>query len=548
MHAATRILVVEDDPAIREFFSNILRADGYEVIATATGESALQIAREMHPEVVLLDVTLTPGMDGMEVCRRIKKDAALADVFVILISGQAHSPEDKVAGLGAGADEYLSKPLTPAELRARIRAMARLQAAAASLRASEQYYRRLIEILPDAVAVIDLQGRVRAANPQTLTLLGYTKETELLAQTIFDLTPPEDHERNWVEPDEALQFRQPRTFASRLKRRDGQTLPIELSVAVSKGNDGQPDGFVVVARDTTQRLRAEAALRESEARKAAVMQAALDGIITIDHAGRIIEFNAAAETIFGCNRARVLGEAMATVIFPPSRRDWFQRALTHSFAVDQDQVGDGRMEMSGQRADGTEFPMECSIVRIEREGPPLFSAFVRDISMRQRGEAQLATLAHAVESTGDLIGITDLQNRFIFVNRAFRQAYGYTEAEILGQTPELLFPPGQPPSSITRIREPNQSPSWQGEVLNRRKDGTEFPIFLRTSQIKDRNGQPIGLMGMAQDITERKRAEEQIRLMAASVQSTHEMICITDPENRFIFANQAFLAGHGYAA
>ncbi len=124
-------------------------------------------------------------------------------------------------------------------------------------------------------------------------------------------------------------------------------------------------------------------------------------------------------------------------------------------------------------------------------------------------EAQLATLAQAVQSTGELISITDLEDRFTFVNRAFQNTYGYAESEILGQTPDLIFSPKNPPQLMAEILEQTRAGGWRGEVWDRRKDGTDFPIFLSTSEIKDSTGRVIGLMGVARDISEEKRLERQ---------------------------------------
>ena len=127
------------------------------------------------------------------------------------------------------------------------------------------------------------------------------------------------------------------------------------------------------------------------------------------------------------------------------------------------------------------------------------------------------------------------------------QTYGYTELELLGKTPEILASPNNPPALIPEILKHTRLDGWRGEVLDRRKDGTEFPIFLSTSKIMNPDGHVIGLMGVAQDITRRKRAEEQIRLLAYAVQSARDLICITDGENRFTFINQSFIKAYGYS-
>lgn len=110
MNKTTSILVVDDDPAILQVYTEVLRAEGYEVWEASTGQQGLQAARERRPDLVLLDVML-PDLNGMEVCRQIKAEAALADVFVVLVSGAATSVAHKVGGLDQGADDYLVKPL-----------------------------------------------------------------------------------------------------------------------------------------------------------------------------------------------------------------------------------------------------------------------------------------------------------------------------------------------------------------------------------------------------------------------------------------------------
>src|ERR1039458_4011355 len=163
------ILVVDDVPVILQAYSEILRAQGYEVWEASTGRQGLQVARERHPDLVLLDVRL-PDLSGIEVCRQIKADAALRDIFVVLISGAATSVAHKIDGLETGADDYLVKPLEIDEFLARVRAIVRLQKARAELQRGEEHYRQLIEILPEAVGLIDLQGRLLAVNPQGVAM------------------------------------------------------------------------------------------------------------------------------------------------------------------------------------------------------------------------------------------------------------------------------------------------------------------------------------------------------------------------------------------
>src|SRR5689334_12872475 len=121
-----------------------------------------------------------------------------------------------------------------------------------------------------------------------------------------------------------------------------------------------------------------------------------------------------------------------------------------------------------------------------------------------------------------MICITDLHNRFTFVNRAFAVAYGYSPEEILGKTPDILFSPKNPSGLLSEILAGTRAGGWRGEVIDRRKDGTDFPIFLATSQVRDQTGRIVGLMGVAQDITARKQAEAALQEAQEKLQAHAE--------------------------
>jgi len=126
-----RVLVVEDDAANRALLTTLLTRSGYEPTAVATGEDALRAALDESPSLVLLDVEL-PGMNGLDVCRALRADSRTVTLPVILLTGRS-SLEDVVAGLDAGADDFLAKPYHQAELMARVRSVLRLAEAMAEV-------------------------------------------------------------------------------------------------------------------------------------------------------------------------------------------------------------------------------------------------------------------------------------------------------------------------------------------------------------------------------------------------------------------------------
>jgi PAS domain S-box-containing protein len=141
-----------------------------------------------------------------------------------------------------------------------------------------------------------------------------------------------------------------------------------------------------------ERTRAEDALRENEARKGTILEAALDCIVTIDHEGKVIEFNPAAEKTFGYSRSEVIGREMADLIIPPSLRDRHRTGLAQYRATGEGSILGRRVELTAMRANGTEFPVEVAVTQIPRDGPPLFTGHIRDITERKQAEDARAAL------------------------------------------------------------------------------------------------------------------------------------------------------------
>jgi two-component system, OmpR family, alkaline phosphatase synthesis response regulator PhoP len=121
--SAGRVLVVEDERDVAELLRYNLTKDGYDVVVAATGSDAVKQAHEAHPDVVLLDI-MVPQLNGWEICRRLKQDVETRAIPVIMVTGRVEEG-DKVLGFEVGADDYVTKPFSPRELLARIRAVAR---------------------------------------------------------------------------------------------------------------------------------------------------------------------------------------------------------------------------------------------------------------------------------------------------------------------------------------------------------------------------------------------------------------------------------------
>jgi PAS domain S-box-containing protein len=142
-----------------------------------------------------------------------------------------------------------------------------------------------------------------------------------------------------------------------------------------------------------ERWRAEDRLRESDARKSAILDAAFDCIVTMDADGRVVEVNAAAERTFGYTAGEMVGRDLATLIIPPALREPHRRGVERHVATGESTMVGHPVELPAMRADGSEFPVEIAITRPLLAGPPVFTGFLRDITERKRSEQALRTLA-----------------------------------------------------------------------------------------------------------------------------------------------------------
>jgi DNA-binding response OmpR family regulator len=188
--APVRALVVDDEPPLVRLVTSYLERDGFEVQAAHDGQQAVELAKTFQPEVIVLDLML-PGVDGIEACRRIR---TFSDAYIVMLTARAEEV-DKLVGLGVGADDYLTKPFSPRELVARIRAMLRRPRAGASGEAAAGPVRRLGELTVDPAArEVHLEGR-----PVELTRLEFDLLEALSERPRVVLSRRQLLERVWGE-------------------------------------------------------------------------------------------------------------------------------------------------------------------------------------------------------------------------------------------------------------------------------------------------------------------------------------------------------------
>lgn len=254
------ILIVDDEPVGRATLKALLSAPTYRVIAACNGAEALQLAEECRPDLVLLDVIM-PEMDGYEVCRRLRANAHLSEVPIIMITG-LDDRASRLKGIEAGADDFISKPFDTAELQARVRSIIRLNRYR-HLMEERARFERVVELSPDGLLIITGSGVIVFANRAMLDLLGYPLyQSKVIGRPLLDFVvdvPGKCYERclQWVlaDPDHVIRNE------TRFMRADGSVFPVEITGGYILWN-GAP-GIQLNVRDITERKRAQEEIERS---------------------------------------------------------------------------------------------------------------------------------------------------------------------------------------------------------------------------------------------------------------------------------------------
>jgi PAS domain S-box-containing protein len=277
-----------------------------------------------------------------------------------------------------------------------VRDVTQHQRAEEALRRSEEHFRTLIENAPDLITLMSPTGVIRYQSPSVERVLGF-KPDELVGTNIWTLVNPDDAKvvgdafvRGLFTPGSFI----PVVF--RVRHKNGPWRYLEGTGKLLTDENGRP--FAIInSRDVTDRVLAEQALEENERRKAAILDTALDAIITIDHESKILEFNPAAEDMFGYSTEEVIGSEIDELIVPPSLRKRHRRGMKRYLEGGEGPILGQRIELTAMRADKSEFPVELAVVRIKSDGPPLFTAHVRDLTERRRWVEELEQAKQELE-------------------------------------------------------------------------------------------------------------------------------------------------------
>ena len=389
----TSVLHVEDSPTDALLTREELdRYQQFRLTHVDRLEAALRVLASEHITVVLLDLGL-PDSQGLETLRRIQR--AAPNVPVVVMTG--NTDEDlAVQAVQEGAQDYLVKNQIHEFLLGRtLRYAIERNLARQILREREELFRGAFENTSVAMVLTDMNHRFVRINAAFAQLFGYMPQ-EMLALAMPDITHPEDLAESYALRERLLSG-ESSFFQTEKRYRDklGRLLWGLTNVSLVRDANAKPLLYVGQVQDITERKHAEEALRNAEARNAAILEASLDAIISVDSSGIIIGFNPAAERIFGYRKSEAIGQLLAELIIPRPLRQLHYNGLARYAAGGPSIVLNQRLEMPALRKDGSEFPVELTITSISSQGSYIFTAFLRDLTERKRAE-QRHSAQHAV--------------------------------------------------------------------------------------------------------------------------------------------------------
>jgi len=380
---------------------------------------------------------------------------------------------------------------------------------------SEEKFATAFRLSPNPSVIARVaDGLLVDVNTAYLEVTGFTRE-DVIGKSARDVLWPVPEGRDEMMR-ELQKHGRLRHMDLKMRTKRGPLLDVLVSVEIIE-IDGVPH-TLGSSIDITERNRAIEALRESEERYRRLVETSPDAVSVLED-GRVRYANPAAIHLVGAREpAEVIGR-LASEFIAEESLPVAARRIEAVLQGHQDTLG----EVMLRRLDGTVIDVEAIAIRMPYEGRAAVLVIHRDITARKRAEEHLRLLAQAVTSTAEGISITDLDGRFTFANPAFLDSVGYSEAEILGKHVSIINSPRNPRTLQDELRAATATGGWSGELYNRRKNGTDFLLALTTAPVRDSEGRVLALMGVSSDITERRRGEEQTRLLQETLRRAETM-------------------------
>ncbi|MCX6004792.1 MAG: PAS domain S-box protein [Chloroflexi bacterium] len=595
------VLVVDDGAENRRVLERILKAKGHQVSSAANGEEALVQLRATSSDLIISDI-LMPVMDGFRFLQECKNDKKLKNIPFIFLTGTFLDKKDEELALKLGAGAFIRKPMELAELLKVIDEVTSVKAGSkkvgrksksgngkkvvelynisltqklekkmqdleqeiaerrhvqGALQQSEEQYRLLFETMAQGVVYQDADGKIISANPVALRIMGLTQD-QIMGRTSYDPRWKAIREDSSDFPGD--------THPSMIALKKGRPVkdvvmgvfnPVDNQVhwlninatPLFKAKGAKPYQVYTTFDDITDRLLSQKALQESNSNISAIMENTQDVIWSMNREYRLLQANSAARRLYPQLVNAELKEGM-NMLEPmqPARRAFWEKIIARAL------IGERFIfEQRYSYAKETSY-LEFSVNPIVSTGGEItgLSFLGRDITERRQADEALRRNEEKYHTVLDEMDEgyyeIDAEGNYTFFNDAAARQLGYTRKEFMGLNYKAYIPREDWRKVVEAYSNVFKTgkPRLRNPQVNLKKDGT--PLYLEDSifPIRNEKGEIVGLRGIAHDVTEHRKAEEELKKRAQLLDSAYDSIVAFDLDGKIIYANETAWQTRGF--
>jgi PAS domain S-box-containing protein len=534
------VLIVNDDQVQLDLLRDLLEPEGHKIFLAQDGQRALDVTRALEVEIVISDVVM-PGMDGMELCRRLKKDPHTATIPVLLASAIRKEEAALLEGFEAGADDYLEIPFRHEELLVKV---ARL----IERHRVERRYRDIVEQAADIIYTRDMDGNIRNINQAGTRFFGRAA-FELIGKPLSLLIGADAAARDIAEMKQITSL-EPIRFTECLKNALGEERYLEGIVTIERDSQGKGVAVRGVVRDVTDRRVFEIALKKQNEEYRLLFESNPCPMYVCDERSlAFLAVNQSAVDHYGYSREEFL-QMTARQIRPA---DEVPTLLSYLEGNKDDRRAAGVWKH--QKKNGVVIDVNVNWHRLDFAGRPAYLVMATDVTEQKQAQAAVIEseqrYRELIENANDIIYTHDLKGNFTSLNKAGELITGYSCEEALTMNiADVLAPNSVEVARQMLVRKTEEKIATVYELDIFAKDGRRVALEVST-RLMYVAGVPVGVQGMARDITARKTAEEAVKdsegKFRSIVETTNEWIWAIDAEGNYNYSNPAISYILGYS-
>lgn len=505
-----KILMLEDSFRDLELISEQLKASGFilDLTHVETEPELRSVLEDTEFNIILSDFKLInfDAFGALRICQEFCPDTPF-----ICISGSI-GEETAIELLKAGAVDYVFKDhphrLPFAISRAIEEAQEKVlhKKAAKALQESEHRFKQVAKDAQEWIWEVNNEGIYTYASPVIESLLGYTADEIIGKKSFFDFFVPDQNESLKEEALNTFSSKESfKNFINSNLHKDGRIRILSSSGSPILDDSGTLIGYRGVDTDITEQKESEMALYESEEKFRNLFNNHSAVKLIVDpEDGKILEANNAAEKFYGWNIEDLKEKKIQEINTMPDEEVF--REMNQVLANTKT-----HFEFVHQKADGSLSDVEVFSSTVEIGGKKYVHSIIHDISEKKKAETQLRLLNKAVESSSIAITITDLEGRIIYANPFFLKNSGYTLKEVLGNTPRILRS-GYHSIEFYQVfwNTILAGKEWEGEILNKRKNGELYWVNAIVSPITNKEGKITHFVAIKENINEKKKILEEL--------------------------------------